>query len=426
MARDDAGAGAAPDGSGVVIRDDRTLLDLLCANHARGLIFASSTRLPSAARTSLRVLRNKGLVAFDRFLPSASAIADWQARQQAPAPVAAEPLAKPECASSREGWTAARKAAFLAAIRDGAGLAGALVAVGLSATTKKGQARARRADPAFDEAVAEALEARKQPRRGRPAAPQRTSSPLPAPPADPVEAAAPERAPEAGSTTYSAEKKAAFLDALAKRGLVGDGLVAIGLARTSVKWWQVARGLDDAFAASADEAIRAAKERLKAEAQSRPKPEPAEAKAPPSGPIETATWTFAAQQRFLERLKATGSVKDACLSIGLRANAGYHFRNKSPDFARRWDEVMTGRPRLTSSNQGAHAFMQQQQRERWESEQARLADPVEQAKTALRRRGRTVYSMSVHDGPADRFFCSGLGRDVTGEQLIAEAERLAA
>jgi multidrug efflux pump subunit AcrA (membrane-fusion protein) len=60
------------------------------------------------------------------------------------------------------------------------------------------------------------------------------------------------------------------------------------------------------------------------------------------------------------------------------------------------------------------------------AEAARLADPVEQAKLALQRRGRVVYSMAIYGGEPDRFFCSGLGKDVSAERLLAEAERLAA
>lgn len=56
------------------------LLNLLCANHARGLIFSRATRLPPLARRDLTKLRNRGLVAFDRFLPSPSAVATWSAK----------------------------------------------------------------------------------------------------------------------------------------------------------------------------------------------------------------------------------------------------------------------------------------------------------------------------------------------------------
>jgi hypothetical protein len=62
--------------------------------------------------------------------------------------------------------------------------------------------------------------------------------------------------------------------------------------------------------------------------------------------------------------------------------------------------------------------------EREQAEHARLADPVERAKVALQRKGRTVYAASVVGGPANRFVVSGMGRDVTPAALLAEAERV--
>ncbi|MEO5774913.1 MAG: hypothetical protein ABIQ32_12460, partial [Sphingomicrobium sp.] len=60
------------------------------------------------------------------------------------------------------------------------------------------------------------------------------------------------------------------------------------------------------------------------------------------------------------------------------------------------------------------------------SEAARRADPAEQAKTILRRRGRVAYSMSVHGGRADLFFVSGIGKDLTFDELLAAAKRVSA
>lgn len=60
------------------------------------------------------------------------------------------------------------------------------------------------------------------------------------------------------------------------------------------------------------------------------------------------------------------------------------------------------------------------------AEDARLACPVEATKTLLRQKGRVVYSMSVHDGAPDLYFCSGLGKDVTADELAAYAERISA
>lgn len=62
--------------------------------------------------------------------------------------------------------------------------------------------------------------------------------------------------------------------------------------------------------------------------------------------------------------------------------------------------------------------------ERRREEEARQADPVEQAKLALQRKGRTVYSASVVGGPKHLFVVSGLGTRVTPADLINEAERV--
>lgn len=59
------------------------------------------------------------------------------------------------------------------------------------------------------------------------------------------------------------------------------------------------------------------------------------------------------------------------------------------------------------------------------AEEARRACPIEQAKLVLQRRGRIVYSMAVHGGASDLYFISGLGKDLTAEQLLTEAERVA-
>ena len=54
-------------------------------------------------------------------------------------------------------------------------------------------------------------------------------------------------------------------------------------------------------------------------------------------------------------------------------------------------------------------------------EEARLACPIERAKTILRRRRPIVCSMSVYDGDPKLFFVAGLGPNITSEQLIASA-----
>ena len=61
---------------------------------------------------------------------------------------------------------------------------------------------------------------------------------------------------------------------------------------------------------------------------------------------------------------------------------------------------------------------------RWEAEKAaadaaRLADPLEQAKTRLRRRGFTVFAAEVTGGPKGKFYVGG--RLMTAAELMAKA-----
>lgn len=61
---------------------------------------------------------------------------------------------------------------------------------------------------------------------------------------------------------------------------------------------------------------------------------------------------------------------------------------------------------------------------RWEAEKAaadaaRLADPLEQAKTRLRRRGFTVFAAEVTGGPKGKFYVGG--RLLTEAELMAKA-----
>lgn len=66
----------------------------------------------------------------------------------------------------------------------------------------------------------------------------------------------------------------------------------------------------------------------------------------------------------------------------------------------------------------------QRQVEQQMREAARMADPIEKAKLALRRAGFIVYSLSIYGGPADLFHVSGRGREeISANDLIALAEQ---
>ncbi len=82
--------------------------------------------------------------------------------------------------------------------------------------------------------------------------------------------------------------------------------------------------------------------------------------------------------------------------------------------------VDSGKPITKATN--AHVKMAARVVEARRAEDARQSCPIEQAKIILQRR-RVVYSMSVHGGDPSLFFISGLGSNVTSEQLLAAADR---
>jgi len=123
---------------------ERQLLDLLCANHERGLIFAAGSTLNAAGHRAAGGLRNKGLLSFGRFVPSPSALNDWRSREGAtPSPTPTKPY------GTGPIWSEQRKEEFLAALAEKGTLAGALVAIGMSGTSNKTPIKLRKTDPDF-------------------------------------------------------------------------------------------------------------------------------------------------------------------------------------------------------------------------------------------------------------------------------------
>lgn len=66
-----------------------------------------------------------------------------------------------------------------------------------------------------------------------------------------------------------------------------------------------------------------------------------------------------------------------------------------------------------------------QQVEREREDERRRTDPVLRAQAVLQKAGHVVYRASVVDGPADRWVYKTQSNLLTGEQLIAEAQRVA-
>jgi hypothetical protein len=79
---------------------------------------------------------------------------------------------------------------------------------------------------------------------------------------------------------------------------------------------------------------------------------------------------------------------------------------------------------ISGRNASVTAAIGQVRRQR--ADEARAADPIEQAKLALRKRGRIVFDASVDGGRKGRFFVSGQNHPETGKRLqLTEAELIA-
>lgn len=318
-----------------LIERDRELLDLLCANADRGLIFAASSRLPADARLSIVTLRNRGLVDFDRFLPSPSARADWRERQAEPA--AAPPVPTP--AAGRAAPEAERQRVFLAAIEEHGSQAAALRAIGLKATSNGIVRSWCRRDPGFKTAINDALARHKASKAESnielqaSGAEERSS-----PEAKPVLGVRPDSPPQPPKRTV-------------KSGSVADA------------------------------------------SEIRTKPAvPGPTPAPPPSPAPTPS--------------PARSLPAALPAAGQAAGAGGGPFSPSARDEEICKDVLRHRAEL--------------------ERMAELAPPMspEDARDLLLRRGRRVHNMKVFGGSSLLWFCSGLGRDVTGQQLIAEAQKV--
>lgn len=79
---------------------------------------------------------------------------------------------------------------------------------------------------------------------------------------------------------------------------------------------------------------------------------------------------------------------------------------------------------ITAGTYAARCYREEKARAIAANQQAqifRTTDPVERAKTFLRRRGWTVFSASVVDGPPDQYVVGRNRKTMTGKELIAYA-----
>jgi hypothetical protein len=151
----------------------------------------------------------------------------------------------------------------------------------------------------------------------------------------------------------SPSRRAAFLAALAASG---NQTIAAERAKVSRSWVVQHRARDPAFDAAVREAVRQARDRL----LDHPQQAPALGWGAQAGEelvvkgtggsgggkrVQVARarlrqWTPRTEIRFLAALGHGANVKAACAVVGLTQASAYNHRNRWPDFARRWDEVL--------------------------------------------------------------------------------------
>lgn len=80
---------------------------------------------------------------------------------------------------------------------------------------------------------------------------------------------------------------------------------------------------------------------------------------------------------------------------------------------------MQGSDARRAAGAGVTAKVARREIDKRAADTARLADPLEQAKTRLRRRGFTVFAAEVTGGPKGKFYVGG--RLMTEAELMAKA-----
>jgi hypothetical protein len=172
-------------------------------------------------------------------------------------------------------------------------------------------------------------------------------------------------------------------------------------------------------------------------------------------------WTEERKAAFIAALRPGEGIGAANVAVGLKVDstAPYSVKRADPAFAARWDEARrrptapasqataeaqpaaktpprdvpapappsraaaaVAPPRLSDAAIASAALANQEEKERIAAMRPPLTAAM--AQTELQRRGRTVYRASVTGGPKGCWVVSGLGKEVTEAQLIAEAQRV--
>lgn len=399
---------------------DRELLNFLCSC-ANGRV--KVVRVKSPRQASLRRLRHAGLVGMDNYLPSGSAMADWHERKQDRTPAEeSKPELPPRPAAGGGGGAVVARDDLQHAIAEEAApprrtrkptptileRAKRFEAKRQAAAAKKSKpARVRPVAGSPDEPPAQASAAApERPNEARPAFEQNTqeasgtareapgavesttaqrildraSTPEPAPIAPPA------RAPRISGAELMAEVDAF----IATNGLSASRFSKLAFGRPSAlrEMRRTAVPIDSTI------------ERARA-FMANPPPEA-------FAPRRTG------RPRGVSILPATDAQRVHRARIGGAVRRGINNRAQA--------RIDAGLPPSLSS--GANVKLAQETLIRQQVEIDRLADPVEKAKTVLRKRFAPVVNAEVVDGPAGKYL---VGRKfVSKAELLAWADRLAA
>jgi hypothetical protein len=366
----------------------------------------------------------------------------------APIP-AAHARTRPAKVRQPKDWPEERRSLWLETLERTGSIQEALAAIGLKGSSAAVAYRLKHRDPAFSEAWDAAL--LRSPYR-----------PGPKPKLAPGE----KRAPRRGRSWSDPERQRLFLEALRRSGVVTQALTDMGLnARSHHGELARRRSEDKAFDAASEAVVAARREERQvvraiadiarrakriskppkpaavrvrrarprlskpsAVAARSPEPTPRPTPAPPRQPTPRPTPpppepsaptlpSAPAPTPAASAAEPPQRGKPGALSVRSGDYAGFRYGGEGD--ATPWPK------RKTDAEIAAEALRYQEERRRIEA-CGRSGLDIESAKRELQRRGRVVYRASVNGGRPDRWYVGSLGKEVTDQQLIAEAERLMA
>jgi hypothetical protein len=250
---------------------------------------------------------------------------------------------------------------------------------------------------------------------------KRHAPPAEAPPAPLVEEAPlkpplPERKMRVWDTP---ERQETFAAALGRTGTVRAALAEIGLGINTRAAYSLARQANPAFAARCDAALatfRADKVASRAAKPKLPKAEPVV--SIPAAPAPAAAEAPRGSPAPAPSPQPRESYEAPARRSGSRSGAfsAFSFRKDPP---------VIPRTRKSDAEISAEALRLAEERKKYQPPGQGLMS-LDDAKLLLQQRGRVVFRSSVAGGRADLWTVSGMGREVTDEQLVAAAQRVRA